>query len=88
MSGPMDGRHDRWWHDSDEVLFWLRRVITIIGFGFPVAFVVLSILSGLSRDETIWNGIMGFMLGMIFMYGTAPQMFSLFPPGRRRRRRE
>lgn len=83
----MDGGRTPW-PDTDAMRHWLRRVITIIGLGIPVAFVVLSILGGASRDEIIWNGIMGFVLGMIFMYGTAPQMFSLFPPGRRRRDRD
>lgn len=91
----MESRHtddeyldDPLYDDTERVRQWIRRIATIIGVGIPVFFVVVSILSGYSRDTIIWNGIMGAMLGLIVWYGISPQSFALFPPGRRRRRRK
>lgn len=83
----MDEDPDVPWTRSDEIQFWIRRIVAIIGFGMPVVAMVIAFLGGSSRDEILWTGIMFFILGMIFMYGTTPRSFSLFPPGRRPRSR-
>jgi FtsH-binding integral membrane protein len=75
------------WERTEHIRRWIERVVAWIALGIPVALVTAAILSGESRESIIWAGIMGFMLGMIFWYGTTPRRFGLFPPGRRRRRR-
>ncbi|MCV0402842.1 MAG: hypothetical protein K5924_03915 [Chloroflexi bacterium] len=76
------------WPDTDAIRERIERVVTIIGFGIPITLMALTFFSGETLESVIWMGIMGFVLGMMFMYGTTPRKFGLFPPGRRKRRRD
>lgn len=72
------------WPDTDAIRYWLELVVEIIGLGIPITLIAFAFVSGEPLESIIWIGIMGFVLGMIFMYGTTPQKFGLFPPRRQR----
>ena len=86
ISGTMSRPHG--WPDTDAIRARIERVVTIIGFGIPITLMSLAFFSGETLESIIWMGIMGFVLGMMFMYGTTPQKFGLFPPRRRKRPRD